>query len=154
MGGVPYRRIVDRRAAIRAALDEAASGDTILLAGKGHETYQVIGTRTCRSTSARSCWPRRGPGHDAVGPLDVGASARCAWAAGDRASGANRREAANGVDEPAFTRVLTDTRAIEPGALFVALVGERFDGHDYLDAASRRERPAVVVREGARVPPA
>jgi UDP-N-acetylmuramoyl-tripeptide--D-alanyl-D-alanine ligase len=48
--------------------------------------------------------------------------------------------------------VLTDTRAIEPGALFVALVGERFDGHDYLDAAVAAGATGVVVREGARVP--
>ncbi|HEY3012283.1 MAG TPA: UDP-N-acetylmuramoyl-L-alanyl-D-glutamate--2,6-diaminopimelate ligase [Gemmatimonadales bacterium] len=44
MGGIPHRRITDRLAAIYAALDEARAGDTILLAGKGHETYQVIGT--------------------------------------------------------------------------------------------------------------
>jgi UDP-N-acetylmuramoyl-L-alanyl-D-glutamate--2,6-diaminopimelate ligase len=44
MGGIPHRRIVDRLAAIHAALDEARAGDTVLLAGKGHETYQVIGT--------------------------------------------------------------------------------------------------------------
>jgi UDP-N-acetylmuramoyl-L-alanyl-D-glutamate--2,6-diaminopimelate ligase len=44
MGGMPHRRIVDRLAAIHAALSEARTGDTVLLAGKGHETYQVIGT--------------------------------------------------------------------------------------------------------------
>jgi UDP-N-acetylmuramoyl-L-alanyl-D-glutamate--2,6-diaminopimelate ligase len=44
MGGVPHLRIVDRLAAIHAALDEARAGDTLLLAGKGHETYQVLGT--------------------------------------------------------------------------------------------------------------
>jgi UDP-N-acetylmuramoyl-L-alanyl-D-glutamate--2,6-diaminopimelate ligase len=35
---------VDRRAAIGQALELAREGDTVLLAGKGHETYQVIGT--------------------------------------------------------------------------------------------------------------
>jgi UDP-N-acetylmuramoyl-L-alanyl-D-glutamate--2,6-diaminopimelate ligase len=44
MAGAPHLRIVDRLAAIHRALDEARAGDTILLAGKGHETYQVIGT--------------------------------------------------------------------------------------------------------------
>ncbi|HUR92982.1 MAG TPA: UDP-N-acetylmuramoyl-L-alanyl-D-glutamate--2,6-diaminopimelate ligase [Gemmatimonadales bacterium] len=44
MGGVPHRRIVDRLAAIHAGLEEARTGDTLLLAGKGHETYQVLGT--------------------------------------------------------------------------------------------------------------
>jgi UDP-N-acetylmuramoyl-L-alanyl-D-glutamate--2,6-diaminopimelate ligase len=43
MGGVRHLRISDRLAAIQAALAEGRAGDTILLAGKGHETYQVIG---------------------------------------------------------------------------------------------------------------
>jgi UDP-N-acetylmuramoyl-L-alanyl-D-glutamate--2,6-diaminopimelate ligase len=37
-------RISDRRLAIATALDTAHPGDTLLLAGKGHETYQIIGT--------------------------------------------------------------------------------------------------------------
>ncbi len=36
--------IVDRLAAIRWALDEARPGDTVILAGKGHEAYQIVGT--------------------------------------------------------------------------------------------------------------
>ena len=36
--------VTDRLAAIHAALNEGHSGDTILLAGKGHVAYQVIGT--------------------------------------------------------------------------------------------------------------
>jgi UDP-N-acetylmuramoyl-L-alanyl-D-glutamate--2,6-diaminopimelate ligase len=43
-GGRPHYRIVDRRAAIGQALELAREGDTVLLAGKGHETYQVVGT--------------------------------------------------------------------------------------------------------------
>jgi UDP-N-acetylmuramoyl-L-alanyl-D-glutamate--2,6-diaminopimelate ligase len=37
---------VDRRAAILRAIDEAAPGDVVLIAGKGHETYQIIGGQT------------------------------------------------------------------------------------------------------------
>lgn len=43
MEGVPYERIADRRVAIGRALHLARSGDLILLAGKGHERYQVLG---------------------------------------------------------------------------------------------------------------
>lgn len=38
--------IPDRRAAIAAAIAEAAPGDVVLIAGKGHENYQIIGDRT------------------------------------------------------------------------------------------------------------
>jgi UDP-N-acetylmuramoyl-L-alanyl-D-glutamate--2,6-diaminopimelate ligase len=44
MSGLPHLRITDRLAAIHAALNEGRPGDTILLAGKGHETYQIVGT--------------------------------------------------------------------------------------------------------------
>jgi UDP-N-acetylmuramoyl-L-alanyl-D-glutamate--2,6-diaminopimelate ligase len=44
MGTAPHQRFTDRRAAIAAALTAAREDDTVLLAGKGHETYQVIGT--------------------------------------------------------------------------------------------------------------
>ena len=40
------REIGDRAEAIKAALDEAAPGDVVLIAGKGHETGQIIGDRT------------------------------------------------------------------------------------------------------------
>ena len=40
----PHERIVDRREAIARALDLAGDDDVVLLAGKGHETYQVRGT--------------------------------------------------------------------------------------------------------------
>ena len=44
MQDVPHERIEDRRDAIARALDLAAADDVVLLAGKGHETYQVRGT--------------------------------------------------------------------------------------------------------------
>ncbi|MFD1955197.1 UDP-N-acetylmuramoyl-L-alanyl-D-glutamate--2,6-diaminopimelate ligase [Paenibacillus thailandensis] len=47
--GVPedrYELIVDRRSAIEKAIEKASPGDVVLIAGKGHETYQIIGTVT------------------------------------------------------------------------------------------------------------
>lgn len=41
--------------------------------------------------------------------------------------------------------VLTDSRAITPGALFVALQGERVDGHDYVEQAARAGAAAALV---------
>jgi UDP-N-acetylmuramoyl-L-alanyl-D-glutamate--2,6-diaminopimelate ligase len=45
--GAPVERYIsepDRAAAIRDALDWARQGDTVVIAGKGHETYQIVGS--------------------------------------------------------------------------------------------------------------
>src|SRR5437762_914030 len=44
MRGSQHERVTDRLSAIRRAIELAADGDIVLLAGKGHETYQVRGT--------------------------------------------------------------------------------------------------------------
>ena len=41
--GKDYTVIVDRKEAITKVINEAKSNDVILIAGKGHETYQQIG---------------------------------------------------------------------------------------------------------------
>ena len=46
-----------------------------------------------------------------------------------------------------FSGISTDSRAIQPGALFVALIGERFDGHDHLFKAAAAGATGAVVRE-------
>ena len=40
----PFAVLEDRREAIAYALDHACAGDVVVLAGKGHETYQEVGT--------------------------------------------------------------------------------------------------------------
>lgn len=42
--------------------------------------------------------------------------------------------------------ITTDTRDLRPGALFVALKGDRFDGHDFLGAAVAEGAVALVVQ--------
>jgi len=65
-----------------------------------------------------------------------------AQGAGGELRGANAR----------FATVSSDTRTIEDGALFVALRGERYDGHEYLAAAHARGAVAAMVDR--RAPPA
>ncbi len=44
--GKPFHRILDRRAAIAFAIRTAQPGDVVVLAGKGHETYQILSNLT------------------------------------------------------------------------------------------------------------
>jgi UDP-N-acetylmuramoyl-L-alanyl-D-glutamate--2,6-diaminopimelate ligase len=43
IAGSNYETIADRRAAIKTAIDRASDDQVIVIAGKGHETYQVVG---------------------------------------------------------------------------------------------------------------
>ena len=69
--------------------------------------------------------------------------------------------------EALIQRVDTDSRNIHEGALFIPLIGERFDGHAYINAALEggavgcitslvgsemciRDRPCVIWRHGTR----
>ena len=66
--------------------------------------------------------------------------AEAAQAIGARAVGAEVR----------FRGVSTDTRTVGAGELFVAIRGERHDGHAFLEAASRRGAAAAMVDEAHR----
>ena len=57
--------------------------------------------------------------------------------------------------DASFSAVSTDSRAIQPGQLFIALTGPRFDGHAYLaEVAAKGAVAALVAREveGAPLP--
>lgn len=43
--GKPYEKIADRREAIWRAIELAKPGDVVIIAGKGHEDYQIVGTQ-------------------------------------------------------------------------------------------------------------
>jgi UDP-N-acetylmuramoyl-tripeptide--D-alanyl-D-alanine ligase len=65
-------------------------------------------------------------------------------------AGANRREPAipSPLSQVAFSAAVIDSREATPGALFVALRGERVDGHSFLaDATARGASGALVQRE-------
>jgi len=101
--------VPERAQAILRTIWNAHAADVVLLAGKGHETYQDIAGRR---------WP-----------FDDREWARAAL-----------------VLLPAPS-VSTDSRSIAAGDVFVALVGEHFDGHDYLDRAhAAGARAALVAR--------
>jgi UDP-N-acetylmuramoyl-tripeptide--D-alanyl-D-alanine ligase len=72
------------------------------------------------------------------------------------ASDAIRASGARVIENDAVPRELcfsTDTRTLERGDVFVALRGERFDGHAYVERALAAGASAIVVDDAASVPP-
>ena len=45
-GDTPWNTVLDREEAISGAIREARPGDLVVVAGKGHERYQIVGTRS------------------------------------------------------------------------------------------------------------
>jgi UDP-N-acetylmuramoyl-tripeptide--D-alanyl-D-alanine ligase len=54
----------------------------------------------------------------------------------------------DGAAEGGYAAIVSDTRTLAAGALFVALVGDRFDGHTFLERARAAGATGAVVREG------
>lgn len=54
--------------------------------------------------------------------------------------------------ESLFQGVSSDSRQVRPGDIFVALRGDRFDGHDYLQQAAERGAVAAIVSNPGRLP--
>ena len=61
------------------------------------------------------------------------------------------RLAAHAAPRP-LAGVSIDSRRLEPGELFVAVAGPRFDGHDFLEQAASRGAAAALVHRDAPAP--
>ena len=128
----------DRRAAIDLIIEQSAPQDVVVLAGKGHEKTQVIGGESLPfddvecATEALLDWRPLMKlldledlfGLQGEGPLGQ------AW---------------EGARHVFVESISTDSRSIRAGAVFIALRGDRFDGHDFLKEAHRRGAAAAIV---------
>ncbi|MDD4885710.1 MAG: bifunctional UDP-N-acetylmuramoyl-L-alanyl-D-glutamate--2,6-diaminopimelate ligase MurE/UDP-N-acetylmuramoyl-tripeptide--D-alanyl-D-alanine ligase MurF [Thiomonas sp.] len=131
--------IEDRAAAIAQTLAHAAAHDVVLIAGKGHEnTQEIAGRRLVFSDvfHARMAMAARGAGLFSLAEAQgwIGAGAQVI-----------------GDPNTAVDSVQTDSRKLTPGALFVALRGERFDAHDFLPQAAAAGAVALLAEKGLAV---
>ena len=120
----PYQICENRRDAIFAGVKMLNPGDALIIAGKGHEDYQEVGTV-------------KYPFSD----YDTAVVALESRQAGMKLTMQEIAKACNGrllhdIDTPLITSVCTDSRKAQPGALFVPLAGDTFDGHDYIATAA------------------
>jgi murE/murF fusion protein len=130
-----YVVIPDRKKAIEKALSFSEPSDIVLIAGKGHENYQIIG--------------------EARIPFDDRKIAKAALKNRQTLPilhGYEILSATGGIliqGDPAgsFHGISTDSRQITQGSLFIPLKGERYDGHDFLDAALRNGATGILIQK-------
>ncbi|PIE60015.1 MAG: UDP-N-acetylmuramoyl-L-alanyl-D-glutamate--2,6-diaminopimelate ligase [Desulfobulbus propionicus] len=126
----PEKRYVvlqDRQSAIALACHMGSQGDWVLIAGKGHETCQIVKEKRCHLDDHE----------EAVnGLLKWNVSSLLEATGGQLLSGQQR---------VLLGEVSTDTRVLQPGDIFFALRGEKYDGHDFMETAFAKGAGAVIV---------
>jgi len=140
-----YTVIADRKAAILAAIQIAQPQDIVLIAGKGHEDYQILGTkkipfddRIVATHALRSRFPDR---LEVVSP--VFSLAEVLAETDGRLIAGNRETMIYGVS--------TDSRHIQPENLFIALQGENFDGHTFVQKALEGGAAGAIVSDAREI---
>jgi murE/murF fusion protein len=137
----PFFVDVDRRVAIRAAICEATPGDVVVIAGKGHEDYQIIGT-TKHHFDDRE---------EAAAAILERFRRSVAALADDVEDGEwGILLGLQGDPQIRASRLVIDSRIVAPGDMYVAIVGETHDGHAFCSKAIEAGAVGVIVagREG------
>ncbi|MDI6727025.1 MAG: UDP-N-acetylmuramoyl-L-alanyl-D-glutamate--2,6-diaminopimelate ligase, partial [Smithellaceae bacterium] len=136
-----YGIVEDRRQAIEWAVKEADAADIVLIAGKGHEDYQIIGQARFdfddrlvarEGLDLRARMSRRDP---AVSPGEETACDQSPSLSVREILKATGGRLIRGDGTLVFCGISTDSRTVAAGNLFVPLVGERFDGHAFIEQA-------------------
>ena len=126
----------DRRVAICAAIDEATPNDVVVIAGKGHENYQVIGEEKHHFDDREQA------------VLAVQKKRRFWVSQVIKATGG--QVLGSPVDLAEFSRITIDGRTAAPGDLYIAIPGQNFDGHDFCAQAVQRGASGVLIDEAKR----
>ncbi len=120
--------IHSRAQAIAAAIGAATAEDIVLIAGKGHELYQLSqdGKRFFDDTLEAK-------------------KALTAWRLEDLKLATKGVLTCDSCGAAGLGAVVTDSRKVAVGDIFVALAGERFDGHDFLEQVAASGAGCLVV---------
>jgi len=129
---------VDRAKALELAVRISRPNDIIVAAGKGHETYQVTNSGTIHFDDMEEL---AGACNRQTTPMD--------WSVADLTTALGTQSSIEVSDSGLrFKAIGTDSRAIEPEMVFLALTGENFDGHEFILGLAAKGIRAFVVRTG------
>ena len=135
------RRSATAREAIRAGVAELEPGDVLLIAGKGHETGQIVGDQTSAVLRSRRAVARGARGQER------GMNGVRSWTVdGHRRDRAMRaRCAAGAAAGGVHGRLDRQPHARSRAKLFFAIKGDNRDGHDFVAAAFEAGAGVAVV---------
>lgn len=139
-----YIRMTDRAKALALAVQMSKPRDIIVAAGKGHETYQITNAGTIhfddKEHLTRACANALTPRPWNLRDLSNALGCSAVTVLGQK----NIADAKTTV----FKGISTDSRTMVPDMVFLALAGERFDGHSFIPGLAENGVSAFVVRQG------
>ncbi|MDR3089095.1 MAG: UDP-N-acetylmuramoyl-L-alanyl-D-glutamate--2,6-diaminopimelate ligase [Desulfobulbaceae bacterium] len=132
-----FVNIGDRSRAISLAIQAARAGDIVAILGKGHEQYQqgqhgkIFFDDCLEALTALAAWRFADLVAATDGRLEAGRSE-------------NRLAAA--------ATICTDSRSLAADNVFLALKGDRFDGHDFQEKARKAGAGCLIIERGRKIP--
>ena len=139
----PYIIISDRKEAIKAAINLAQKGDTVLIAGKGHETYQEIGAIKHHFDDKEEIvkWKHECETlKDKLAiPIDILNLEKLIDIKIENNVLAN--------SSPLFTSISTDSRTTESQTLFFGIKGKQFNGADFINIVLNKSESNWVITQ-------
>ncbi len=133
-GTTKYVCISNRKAAINHAISIAKEGDIVVLAGKGHEDYQILENNTKISFDERKIVAEIFANYKAL-PFNPKKSSKMTVNDLVDATNGTPVNIRSSILEFEAKDIFSDTRAVVKNGVFVAIKGASFDGHDYVSAA-------------------
>jgi len=135
----------DRSLAIQTAIDLSGDEDIVLLAGKGHETYQAIKGKNCHFSDKEEVLKFFRKSKDSENnELSVPVDILQLEILFEQILFAQKRRSNK---SRIFDSISTDSRSIKDNSIFFALKGENFDGHDYIEEILKHKNCVAVVNK-------
>lgn len=139
----------NRKQAIQTAIAVSGPQDTIIAAGKGHETYQITNSGTIHFDDVEELESAAKAFADQAKPSNIPMD----WSVED----IKKALKSDPVPDPAtvpidltarFSGISTDSRQIKADQIFLALKGENFNGHTFIPALIEQGIKGFIVEKG------